>query len=64
MGNSDGAAYLAAIMIGDAKKLRSISRRLQAHSNLDIVASAESAEYAYGIIRRCLGDDSYEYNLS
>lgn len=56
MGNSDGAVSLAAIMIGDAKKLRSISRRLQAHSNLDIVASVESAEYVYGIIRRCLGD--------
>jgi hypothetical protein len=47
---------LSIVMIGDARKLQPISDMLQGYPNVAVAARAESAEYAYGIIRRCLGD--------
>lgn len=56
MSESDDAVALKVIMIGDSQKLRSVSRRLEAHANLIVVAEAESAEYSYGLIRHCRDD--------
>jgi hypothetical protein len=51
-----GPLGLGVIVIGDPGRVQEIARCLQAHSGVTVVARAESAEYAYGLVRRCLGE--------
>jgi hypothetical protein len=51
-----GSGSLVTVLIGDAGRLAAVSAGLEAHPEVTVAATAESAEYAYGIIRRCLGD--------
>jgi hypothetical protein len=56
MSSTDVSKSLSVLMIGKVKKLQPISDRLKVHPNVAVVAEADSAEYAYGIIRRLLGE--------